>query len=349
MNAALVLVRVIQAGSYRSAARLLGMPKSSVSRKVAELEGHLGAQLLHRTTRALSLTDTGAAFVAQAELAIAQFEAAEDAVSTLQRAPRGRLRISATVAMGQTSLAPLIVEFLQTYPAVEVNLHLIDRHADLIAERYDVALRAGQMLDSSLIAQSVGSAAFLLVASPLYLATHGTPKKPEDLLAHKCLRFVMTDATVRSTWPLGKGKRLRDVGVTGRLVADDYFVLHEAAVRGLGIARIPSVLAQHAVRKHQLVSVLDEYAPSAVPLQLVYLGGRNLPPRTRAFIDFMRPRLARAIEGGQYEQPVDEVARRHLPENGNARPVPSREHLISPPFVSAQARTGRGTSEGPLS
>ncbi len=295
LNAARVLVRVVQAGSFRAAALQLGMPKTSVSRKVAELEEYLGAQLLRRTTRTLSLTDAGAAFVEQAEGAIARFTSAERAVSEQQREPRGLLRVTATVTVGQTLLAPLLAEFLQAYPAVEVSLHLTDRHVDVVAERFDVALRIGALADSSLVAQHVVSSGLQLFASPRYLRTHGTPRTPADLAAHDCLRFAKTGVAVRGTWPLGKGKRTKEVSVSGRLVADDWGVLREAAVRGLGIARLPAVVVGDAVRKGTLVSVLDEYAPPAMPLHLVYFAGRHLPPRTRAFIEFMRPRLASEV------------------------------------------------------
>lgn len=268
LNAAMVLVRVVQAGSFRAAATTLGMPKTSVSRKVAELEQYLGAQLLRRTTRTLSLTDAGSAFVEQAESAIAHFAAAEEAVSSLQREPRGRLRITATVTVGQTLLAPLLAEFLQAFPSVEVSLHLTDRHVDLVAERIDVALRIGARSDSSLVAQHVVSTSLRLFASPKYLETHGTPRKPADLSTHHCLRFAKTGVAVRGTWPLGKGKRVKEIGVAGRLVADDWGVLREAAVRGLGIARLPATVVREAVRKGKLVSVLDEYAPPPTPLHL---------------------------------------------------------------------------------
>ncbi len=298
-NAALVLVRVVQAGSFRGAAKVLGLPKTSVSRKVAELEERLGARLLNRTTRKLSLTDAGAAFAEQAEGAIARLEAAEQAVSELQREPRGRLRVTATVTLGQQLLAPLIAEFLLAHPAVEVTVQLTDRHVDLVAERFDVALRTGALPDSSLVAVPVGSGSWRLAASPRYLASHGTPQKPADLASHHCLLFARAGVAARGTWPLGKARRVREVAVTGRLVADDLVVLREAAVRGLGIARLPAMLLEEAFRGGTLVAVLDDHAPPPVPLQLVHLGGRHMPPRTRAFLEFVRPRLAQLIEGGR--------------------------------------------------
>lgn len=295
LNAAQVLLRVVQAGSFRGAARALGMPKSTVSRKVAELEARLGARLLLRTTRSLAPTDAGAAFVEEAEGAIARLEAAEAAVAELQRAPRGRLRVTTTVPLGQAFLAPLVAEFLDAYPGVEVMLHLTDRSVDLVAERFDVALRAGALPDSNLVARLVGGGAHRVVASAAYLARHGTPERPAELTAHHCLRFTKMGNAVRTTWPFGKGKRAMEVAVAGRFVSDDFAALRLAAERGLGIARLPGLVVHEAIRAGRLVSLLDAHAPPPTPLHMVHVGGRHLPPRTRAFLDFVEPRLARAL------------------------------------------------------
>jgi DNA-binding transcriptional LysR family regulator len=294
LNAVLVLVRVVQAGSFRAAAAQLGMPKTSVSRKVAELEEHLGAQLLRRTTRSLALTDAGAAFVERAEGALARLEAAEQAVSAQEREPRGRMRVTTSVAIGQALLAPLVPKFLAAYPAVELVVHLTDRRVDLVTEPYDVALRVGPLEDSSLVAQRVATSRYGIFASPRYLEEHGTPRSPADLATHACLLFAQPGAAPRATWELGTGKRRREVSVAGRLVANDWSVLREAAIRGLGIVRLPSMHARAAVAKGLLVPLLDEYAPAEISLHLVYFGGRHLAPRTRAFVEFMRPRLAQA-------------------------------------------------------
>lgn len=294
-NAAWVLVRVVQEGNFRRAARALGMPKTTVSRKVAELEEQLGAQLLHRTTRTLSLTDAGAAFVEEAEGAIARLEAAEAAVTELQREPRGKLRVTTTVPLGQAFLAPIVVAFLEAYPSVEVMLHLTDRPVDLVAERFDVALRTGALTDSTLMARPVGNGAYRVVASPDYLARRGTPTRPSDLSEHDCLRFTRLGAAVRTTWPFGRGKRAVEVPVSGRFVSDDFVTLRTAAERGLGIARLPGLIVHEALRAGRLVRLLDGYAAPPTPLHMMYVGGRHLPPRTRAFLDFVEPRLARAL------------------------------------------------------
>lgn len=305
LNAMLVLVRVVQEGSFRNAARALGMPKTTVSRKVAELEEHLGAQLLHRTTRTLSLTDAGAAFVDEAEGAIARLEAAQAAVTELQREPRGQLRVTTTVPLGQAILAPIVVEFLEAYPSVEVMLHLTDRPVDLVAERFDVALRTGALADSTLMARLVVSGGYRVVASPGYLARCGTPERPADLARHSCLRFTRLGAAVRTTWPFGTGKRAVEVPVSGRLVSDDFVSLRTAAESGLGIARLPALLVHASLRAGRLVSVLDAFATPPTPLHLVYVGGRHLPSRTRAFLDFVEPRLSRALAAAAAEQAAE--------------------------------------------
>ena len=296
LNAARVLVRVVQAGSFRSAARSLGMPKTTVSRKVAELEERLGAQLLQRTTRTLALTDAGAAFGEEAEAAISRLEAAEAAVTELQREPRGKLRVTTTHLLGEVLLGPILAEFLEAFPLVEVQLHLTDRHVDLVTERFDVALRTGVLPDSSLVARLVGSSSYRVVASAAYLAGHGVPRRPADVSAHACLRFSKLGAPARTTWSFGHGKRAAEVAVGGRFVSDDFVTLRTAAEHGLGLARLPFAVVRDALREGRLVSVLASHAPPPTPLHLVYVGSGHLPPRTRAFLDFVQPRLARALD-----------------------------------------------------
>jgi DNA-binding transcriptional LysR family regulator len=297
LNGALVLVRVVQAGSFRAAAERLGMPKTTVSRKVSELEAQLGVQLLLRTTRKLSLTDAGLAFVEEAEAAIARLEAAQEAVTELQREPRGRLRITTAVSIGELFLAPVLSQFLEAFPSVEVVLLLSDRIVDLVEERFDVAIRAGHLRDSSLIARRIGSASDRVVASPDYLTRHGTPQRPSDLSSHACLRFSRSGMEVRSSWPFGTGARSSEVTVSGRLVSDDFVVLRTAAEQGLGIARLPGLLAHEAIQAGRLVPLLDDQATPPTPVQLVLPKGTRLPASTRAFIDFVQPRLTQALAG----------------------------------------------------
>jgi DNA-binding transcriptional LysR family regulator len=295
LNAAFIFVRVAQEGSFRGAARALGVPKTTISRKVAELEERLGVQLLQRTTRTQALTDAGAAFVEEAEGAFARLDAAEAAVKELQRAPSGKLRVTTTLHLGQSFLAPIVVEFLEAYPGVEVTLHLTDRAVDLVAERFDIALRAGALPDSTLMARLVVNGGYSVVASPEHLARHGTPRRPSELAGRPCLRFTKMGASARTVWPFGKGRRATEVAVSGRFVSDDFMCLRLAAERGLGIARLPHIIAAESIRSGRLVTLLDAYAPPSTPMHLVYVGGKHLPSRTRAFLEFAEPRLARAL------------------------------------------------------
>ena len=183
----------------------------------------------------------------------------------------------------------------RAYPDVEVGLHLGDRAVDLVAERFDVAIRAGELPDSSLIARQIGSATYRLVASPAYLARHGTPQRPADLASHACLRFMRSGMEVRTNWSFGAGARRSEVSVSGRLVSDDFVVLRTAAEQGLGITRLPGLLVHQAIQAGRLVALLDDQAPPPNPLHLLHPGGGRLPARTRAFIDFVQPRLTQAL------------------------------------------------------
>lgn len=295
LNAALVFVRVAQEGSFTAAARLLGMPKTTVSRKVAELEEQLQARLLQRTTRNLALTDAGAAFLEEAEAALARLEAAEAAVSELSREPRGKVRVTTTVPLGEAFLAPIVADFLAAYPALEVVVHLTDRQVDLVADRFDVAIRAGSLPDSALVSRLLGTSTYRVVASTAYLRANGTPSRPAELSAHTCLRFAKHGTAVRTSWPFGRGRRAQEVPVSGPLVSDDFAVLRTAAERGLGIARLPSAVVHEALADGRLVSLFDSLAPPPTPLHLLYVGGKHLPPRVRAFIDFVQPRMTAAL------------------------------------------------------
>jgi DNA-binding transcriptional LysR family regulator len=295
-NSAKLLLSVVQSGSFRKAANLLGVPKSNVSRKISELEATLGSKLLNRTTRALSLTDAGRAFAKHAELALQHLDGAERAVAELQKTPQGQLRVAATVPLGQILLSSLISDFMRKYPEVEVLLHLSNREVDLVTEQFDVAIRTGDLSDSTLVKKLIGKSAYCLVASPAYLKEMGRPRTPEDLTSHQCLRFSPHHGELWSQWSFRMGKTTREIPVTGRFIANDFSAIREAAISDAGIARLPLLLVKEPLRAGKLVSVLDSYVPRPNPIHLVHPGGRNLPTKTRAFIDFVHPRLSRAFQ-----------------------------------------------------
>jgi DNA-binding transcriptional LysR family regulator len=289
---AATFVNVVEHGSFRAAARLLGQPKSTVSRHVAELEALLGARLLQRTTRSLQLTDAGAEYFRHAALAVSTLNDAERAVRDLEATPRGHLRVTAPVNFGTILLPELIPAFMTAYPQVEVTLDLTDRHVDLIEEGYDAALRAGHLPDSSLIAHRLGAGGFSTVASPTYLAAHGTPDVPAALSQHLCL---VHGARRESKWPFRVDKATVEVEVKGRLACNSFLLLAIAAERGLGVARIPSALVRDPLAAGTLVAILEDYAPPVAPLHVLYPSSRHLSPKVRVFVDFVTDAFSKGL------------------------------------------------------
>ncbi|MFM2160782.1 MAG: hypothetical protein RLZZ383_294 [Pseudomonadota bacterium] len=295
LNSAQVFVHVAQAGSFRAAAAALAMPTSTVSRRVAELETQLGVQLLLRTTRAVALTAAGVAFLDEAEPALAGLQAAGTAVMALRNEPRGRLRITATVSLGERFLAPIVAGFLEAYPAVDLEVLLTDRPVDLISEGFDVAIRAGELPDSSLVARRIGSSTYRIVGSPSYFQQEGVPERPADLATHRCLRFAKAGTVPSPSWTFHNGKKALQVPVRGRLVSDDFVVLRTAAEQGAGVARLPTPVVFQALRAGRLQAVLEDHAPPATPIHLLHAGSRRVAPQTRAFLAYAYEPLVTAL------------------------------------------------------
>jgi DNA-binding transcriptional LysR family regulator len=283
-----VFVKVVQTGSFSQAARDLGLPKSTVSRKVSQLEERLGARLLQRTTRKVALTEVGAMYHERCARILPELEEAERAVTELQDVPRGLLRVAAPLRFGM--LGPVISEFLSLHPEVRVELVCSDRVVDLIDEGFDVAIRAGALSDGSLIARRLmDSIPHFLVASPEYVAKRGAPEEPTELTDHDCLIF--SGNRDRSTWRFRKGARQVDVQVSGRCSINDFDLLRQAAVAGHGIARVPAQVTCADLRAGRLVRVVTEWSTAEVPLSIVYPSTRHMSPKVRAFIDLVRQRL----------------------------------------------------------
>ncbi len=283
-SAAAVFVRVVESGSIRAAARALAMPKSNVSRRIADLEAQVGARLLQRTTRRLSLTDAGSAYFRGASLAVTTLLDAERAAHELQSEPRGVLRVTAPVAFGTQFLPDVVTSFLRAYPLVEVTLELTDRVVDLVDENFDVALRAGALPDSSLVARRLAGTTFTTVASPAYLAARKRPRKPADLSTHDCLLHGIAHAT---KWSFRAGRATQKVSVRGRLACTSFYTLRDAAVAGLGVARVPAIVAMDALTEGTLERLLEKFEPPEAPLHVVYPSHRHLAPKVRAFVDML--------------------------------------------------------------
>jgi DNA-binding transcriptional LysR family regulator len=287
LNQLLVFSKVVQAGSFVGASRELQMPKSTVSRKVAELEERLGARLLQRTTRKLSLTDVGHAYYQHASRVVAEMEEAERAVTRMQQAPRGLLRVTTPLNLG--FLGPIVASFLRRYPEVQADLVCADRVVDLVEEGFDVAVRAGTLADSTLVARSLGTLESFVVASPALLRKGGAPRVPKDLERFDCVIFGA--GPQRTTWTLARDGKAVTIQVRARLVVNDYDLLGEATRSGLGIATLPVFRCIDDLRARRLRRVLPQWRSPAVPLHAVYPSTRHLSPKLKAFLDHLRAQM----------------------------------------------------------
>src|SRR5262245_56489579 len=248
LNEIAVFTRVVQAGTFTAAAKQLGMPKSTVSRKVSDLEERLDARLLQRTTRKLSLTDAGRTYFDYGVRIVSEIEAAENAVSSLQDKPRGLLRVS--VGPSSQWLGAIITEFLKRNPEVQLEILATGRNVDLVEERFDVAVRAGPLADSSLVARRLGTAPWFVVASPAYLKKKRRPRAPEDLKDHDCLLFGTGSTALELR--LEHGDQAVHVTVSARLLVSDFDIIYAAAIGGLGIAVLPAFRCVDDLRERRL-------------------------------------------------------------------------------------------------
>jgi DNA-binding transcriptional LysR family regulator len=282
LNDVRVFVEVVRAQSFTAAGRLLEMPRSTVSRRIANLERHLGARLLHRTTRRLQLTDVGTSFHEQCAASLAAIDDAETRVRASQDTPRGRLRITAPNDMGRY-LAPLVARFMHRYPEVVIDAVLSQHMVDLVGEGFDLAIRASSQLpDSSLIARRIAGGAAALYAGPSYLAERGTPCEEADLATHDCI--VLGTARTR-TWRLLRDGVERSVTVTGKIQVNDPSFARELIVQNLGIGLIPDFLAEGLVETEDLVRVLPNHHIELSNVYVVYPSAKHLSATVRAFRD----------------------------------------------------------------
>jgi DNA-binding transcriptional LysR family regulator len=296
LEAMSILVAAVEAGSLSAAARRLGMPLATVSRKVSELEAHLRTRLLNRTGRRLTLTDAGQSYVAACRRILEQVDEAERAAAGEFSAPRGELIVTAPIVFGRLHVLPVVLDFLRAYPDIAVRLSLADHVINLLEEHVDVALRIGALPDSSLTATRVGAIRRVVCASPAYLAVRGVPATPQDLAGHDCIAFEGLSGPV---WSFTQRKAQTTVAIRARLTVNTAEAAVDAAVAGVGLTRVLSYQAAPARRAGTLALALVDFEPEPSPVHLVYAGGRLLPLKLRAFLDFAAPRLrARLAESG---------------------------------------------------
>ena len=283
------LIAAVEAGSLSAASRNLGMPLATVSRKVSELEAHLRTRLVTRTSRRLALTDAGRSYVAACKRILEDIEEAEQAASGEYSAPRGDLIITAPIVFGRLHVLPVAMEFLKAYPDIDIRLTLADRLVNLLEESVDLAVRIGDLPDSSLVAMRIGSISRVVCGSPDYFAKRGTPRSLRELKAHDCITFEGLASA--DAWTFAAGKSHVSVDLHSRLVVNTAEAAIDAAIAGIGLTRVLSYQAASAIDAGKLAVVLRDFAPPPWPVSLVYSGGQLLPLKLRAFLDFTAPRL----------------------------------------------------------
>lgn len=293
LNETAVFVKVVEAGSFSAAARLLGLPTSTVSTRIARLEKRLGVTLLQRTTRRLRLTDTGELYYQHASTGLGHMLDAEAAVTESTGEPRGLLRVTAPADLGDALLAEIVNQLRRNYPLVSLEMVLMNRYVDLVAEGVDVAIRTGPLKDSTLIAKSAGVARWAAFASPGYLQAAPPLKSPEALRHHCCLQFTPLG---KESWTLTGTTGSVTVPLAAQVLINDVRVIQSMALAGEGVALLPMYLCRQDCADGRLVRVLPEWHAKADPVHIVYPRQRFMAPKLRAFIDLATRELAICLE-----------------------------------------------------
>lgn len=293
LNEIAIFVKVVEAGSFAKASSQLDMPKSTVSTKVSALEKRLGVTLIRRTTRKLFVTDAGLAYHKQCLQALNQLTLADEQVTQTQSTPQGLLRITAPVELGGALLPSVIEQFQKLYPEVQLEIILSDRTVDLVADGIDLAIRAGDLKDSTLIAKKIGSVYFAPFASPKYIKANGEPKSPKDLQNHQCLQFTPLGS---ESWKLNGAKGSQTVPLTKKLMMNDLNLVKSLAVSGMGIALMPTFYCYAETGNKKLVRILEDWKSESRPVHFVYAHQAFVPKKLSAFLQVATGIMRESLE-----------------------------------------------------
>jgi len=290
-----IFTRVVEMSSFTRAADTLGLPRSSVSAAVIELENRVGARLLHRTTRQVSPTRDGAAFYERCLRLVADVEETEGLFRESAARPAGRLRIDVPGRIGRLILAPALPAFLEAYPNIDIHLGVTDRAVNLVEDGVDCVLRVGPLSDSGLIARPVGLLPLINVASPAYLARQGTPETPDDLSAHRAVNYASPSSGRVEAWEWLDGGALRTLPMQGRVTVNSAEAYIACCLAGLGLIQIPAYDVRHHLASGALVEVMPDYRAEPLPMTLLYPHRRHLSRRVQVFADWLEPVLRQAM------------------------------------------------------
>ncbi len=316
-----VFVRVVADGGFTAAAHSLGVSKSFVSRQLGHLEDRLGARLLNRTTRKLTLTDIGGVFYERCRRILDELGDAEGAVTSMQTAPRGTLRVALPMSFGVTYACAALARFVQRYPELNVDMDLSDRRVDLLGEGFDLAIRIGTLPDSSMIARKLATTCLVIVASPAYLDAHGRPTTAEQIREHACLQYAYHPSG--NAWRLGDGTREVTVMAQGRITANNGEALREMAIAGHGLVRLPDFIVNTAIAEGALEVVLPQWRDSSA-IWAIYPHSRHLSAKVRLFVEFLAE---------QWATPPWVT--------GRPAPAPAAEPAPAPAAIAGRRRTGQ--------
>lgn len=280
-----IFLTVVNENGFTAAARKLAVTQSTLTRRIQALEQRLSAQLLTRTTRRIALTDLGHLYLEKCKVIVPLLVDAQQTILARATEPEGTLRIVAPTSLGRAHIVPLVAKFCRTFPKLNIDVSLMDRHVHLIDEGFDIAIMLGDLPDSSFVKRSLGEMPLAICGSPDYLGRRGIPMHPDDLRNHECIYY--RSAYGRLDWEFFNGKNRIVVHPASQLVLNDTSATLVAAVSGAGLARIPTYLAQRALQTKRLVRVLDDWRQETMPVSVVYAAGRRSEAKIKTFVDFM--------------------------------------------------------------
>jgi DNA-binding transcriptional LysR family regulator len=306
LNDMVIFARVVQAKSFSEAARRMGTSKSRVSKAITKLERSLGAQLLNRSTRGLSVTELGAAFYEHCSRIIEEAELATQLVAQLHSEPRGVLKVTTSVAFGTLHVAPALPEFLARYPDVRIDMTITDRIVDLVEEGYDIAIRIVREPPLNFVARELAPVRRVVCATPEYFARNGVPTTPDDLRRHNCLHY--THFSAQGEWHFTGPNGDISVPLAGDLRINDDEALSQAVLGGLGVALLPTFIIGDQIRSGRLQAVLSDYVPLERRVYAIYLQSIRLPAKVRAFVDFLLARFGPQPYWDVYNEPERRMA-----------------------------------------
>ena len=286
LEAMQMFVRIVETGNFSAVARQLGTTQPTISKQLTALEQRLQTRLLNRSTRSISLTEAGAAYYERCRRILDEVREAEGALGKLQSALSGTLHVNGSIALGQIFLTPLLLRFQRQYPELAIELSLSDRYIDLVEEGADLAVRIGRLADSNLVARRLGSTRRVVVATPAYLAAHGTPRRPEDLAQHSCLLYAYL--STGNEWSFnGPDGEIR-VRVQGNFKANNGDAIRQALLANVGVAMSPDWLIHDKLESGEVVVLLPEFTPPPLDINAVYPSGRHVSTKVRTFIEFLQ-------------------------------------------------------------